>query len=598
MLPLAALIRRTTSLFLCLLMLVPATLFDAAAFAQQQTGTTFTSEANLVLVPVTVTDHAGNHIAGLTQADFTVLDDGKPVKITSFEEVKEIPPTITKPKEPGMYTNAVAQPQSAKGMTIIVLDQINTPFLDQSYARQQLLKFLADHISTNEPTALITIGTRGVRVVHDFTTDTSVLVEALKKVSGRVDTKTLSTDTTTALAATGNVAAASLNSDPQLKFETSELDAFYNGTDTGYGSFAITEAIEITLNALRHIAEGMEGIPGRKSMIWATGGFPFTFESNGELASLRYYTTGATHAAIGGLAGGVGAGGGLPPLPESSSSTGDEVFAAVKPYWERTMQAMNKANIAIYPIDARGLVAYSSAASNRVRLTDVYGTEAQTHGTMNDIADITGGKAYYNTNDISGAFNKATKESTQYYMVGYYAEKSGGKNLWHKLQVKVDKPDLQVRTRTGYMSGPVQAKKQEDIKNSDIRSALASPLDYTALQMRVYVDPAQPGSGNKKKVPFEIDVNPGSATVDTANKNHVSLDMLAVAHKPTGEDAARVGYKLEANVPDAQVQQVVQQGLNYKGVIEIAPGTYTVRFVVRDNVSGRLGSVTAPVTVQ
>ncbi len=182
-------------------------------------------------------------------------------------------------------------------------------------------------------------------------------------------------------------------------------------------------------------------------------------------------------------------------------------------------------------------------------------------------------------------------------MLGYYGEK-GNKNQWHKLQVRLDKPGLQVRARPGYMSGPIATKKPEDLKNSDIRSALASPLDYTALQMRVYVDPAQPGSGGKKKVPFEVDLSPGAATFDTAHKNHLSLDVLAVAHKPTGEDAARVGYKVEANVADANVPQVAQQGVNYKGALELPPGSYMLRFVVRDNVSGKLGSVTAPVTVQ
>ena len=592
------LIRRTTSLFLALLMLAPTALFDAPALAQQQTGTTFTSESNLVLVPVIVTDRSGQHVPGLQQGDFTILDDGKPMKLASFEEVKDIAPAMKHPTEPGMFTNAIDQTQAAHGMTIIVLDQVNTPFLDQAYARAQLLKFLADHISTNEPTALITIGSRGVHVVHDFTTDTKVLVAALKNVSGRVESRTtLSGDTQIGLATNGGISTASLNSDPQVKLETSELDAFYNGTDSGYGAFAVTTAIEITLNGLRHIAEGMEGIPGRKSLIWATAGFPFDFENNGQLSSLRYYTTGATHQSVGGLAGGVGAGGALPPLPESNNTTNDEIFAAVRPYWERTMQALNRANIAIYPVDARGLVAYSSAASNRVRISDVYGTEAQTHSTMNDIADVTGGKAYYNTNDISDAFAKATQDSSQYYMLGYYGEKAS-KNQWHKLQVKLEKAGLQVRARPGYMSGPIATKKPEDLKNSDIKSALASPLDYTALQMKVYVDPAQPGSGNKKKVPFEIDVNPGSAALDTSNKNRLSLDLLAVARKPTGEDAARVGYKLETNVPEGSVQQVAQQGVNYKGAIELPPGSYNLRFVVRDNVSGKLGSVTAPVTVQ
>jgi VWFA-related protein len=547
-----------------------------------------------VLVPVTVTDHSGQHISGLQQSDFTVLDDGKPQKISTFEEIKEVAPTMSKPKEAGMFTNAVDQPQTAHGMTILVLDAVNTDFMDQSTARMQLLKFLADHVSTTEPTALILLTSKGTKVIHDFTTNPAVLVDALKAVSSRSDTKTLSGDVTNAMAATGNIGPAST-----VQFEISELDAFYNGVDGGYGNFQLNIAISNTLKAMRQIAEGMQGIPGRKSLIWATGGFPFAFMNDGTLASLRVNTTGQTHQDIGGLAGGVGAGGALNAMPESSGTSNDDVFARLKPEWEKTMQALHKANIAIYPIDARGLVSYVTPTASRSRMSDVYGTEMQVHSSMNDIASITGGRAYYNTNDITGAFNKATRESSQYYLVGYYAEKVNPKTLWHKLQVKVEKPGLEVRTRTGYMATPATTgKPSDDLKKQEINTAMVSPLDFTALQMRVYVDPPQAGSGNKKKIPFEIVINPGAATLDTSNKNKVSLDLLAAARNPKGEDAGHAGYKLEANIPNDQVQTVAQQGLNYKGALELPPGQYTLRFVVRDNFNGKLGSVTAPVTVQ
>lgn len=571
--------RRSLSLILPLF--IAATLLLGAASAQQPTGTTFTAESNLVLVPVIVTDKSGQHLTGLQQGDFILTDDGKPMKVASFEEVKEVPPTMRRANQPGMFTNAVDQPDAAHGMTIIVLDQINTPFLDQSYARAQLLKFLADHVSTNEPTALIMIGRQGVRVVHDFTSSPKLLVAALKKVSSRSDTLVLD-DSSVA----PNVAGA----------EVSALDEFYNGTDSGYGLFAISQAIEITMDALRHVAQGLEGIPGRKSLIWVTGGFPFTITSNGELSSLRYYSTGATHSDIGGLAGGVGMNGSLPPLPESQAATGDETFSAVRPYWDRTMQALNKANIAIYPIDARGLVAYSTAATNRVRLTDVYGTEAQTHTTMNDIADVTGGKAYYNTNDITGAFNKATNESTQYYMLGYYGEKAD-KAKWHKIQVKLDRPGTEVRARVGYMAGLVTTKKAEDMKSRDIKSAVASPLDYTALPLNVFIDPVQPGAGGKKKVPFEIDVPPGVTMVDKANKNRLSLEFFIIARNPQGESVQQFGSKAEYNLKDDQLQQFAKGGFNYKEVLQLPPGIYQVRFIVRDNLSNKIGSVIAPIQV-
>jgi len=574
----AAPFRRFLSVVLALLIAVSPLV---AAAPQEPPGATFTAESNLVLVPVIVT--SGNqHVSGLTQSDFTILDDGKPVKIASFEEIKQVPATMSHPQQTGMYTNAVDQPQTAHGMTVIVLDQINTPFLDQSYARAQLLKFLAEHVDINEPVALIMIGRRGVRVIHDFTTSPKLLVAALKKVSSRSDTLTLDDSSVSASVA---------------GLEVSELDSFYAGTDGGYGQFEITQAIEITFSALQHIAQGLEGIPGRKSLIWVTGGFPFEITSSGDLAALRYYTTGATHQAVGGLVGGVGAGGALPPLPESSVSTADDFASAIRPYWQRAMQAMNKANIAIYPIDARGLVAYSSAVSSRVRISDVYGTEAQTHTTMNDIAEVTGGKAYYNTNDITGAFNKATGETRQYYMIGYYAEKAD-KVKWHKLQVKLDKPGLEARTRTGYMAGTVTTKKPDDLRNADIRAAIASPLDYTGLPLKLWLDPAQPAAGGKKKVPFEVDIVPGGATVDKANKNRVSLEFVVIARNAQGDPAAQFGQKIDINLKDDQLATFAAKGLNYNQALQLAPGTYQVRVIVRDNLGGKVGSVIAPLQVQ
>ncbi|MDP9267164.1 MAG: VWA domain-containing protein [Acidobacteriota bacterium] len=603
MIPPVSFPRRVLSIVLsCFIAAAP--LLGAAA-PQQPSGATFTAESNLVLVPVVVADKSGQHIGGLQQSDFTLQDQGKQQKIISFEEVKQVPMSkMTKAAEPGVYTNAVnASGGGARGMTIIVLDQVNTPFLDQVYARAELLKFLAQHINANEPTSLITIGRRGVRVVHDFTTDTAVLLAALKKVTSRIDTLNLSDATNTTLAATNRLGPAV---DPNtgadrssVAFETSALDEFYNGTDGGYGVYQLTQAIELTLSALMHVAEGMEGIPGRKSLIWATAGFPFTLTGSGELASLRYYSTGATRAELGGATGGgVLEGGGLPPLPESNATTSDDLFAAVRPYFERTMQALNKSQIAIYPIDARGLVAYSSAASSRVRLNDVYGTEAQTHTTMNEIATVTGGKAYYNTNDITAAFNKATGESTQYYMLGYYADKDK-KVSWHKLQVKVNRPDVDIRARSGYMSGGmVSAKKPEDVRNLDIRAALASPLDYSALPMRVYLDPATAGAGNKKKIPFEIVAQPGASAVDAANKNHIQLDFLVVARNPKGESVGQLSQKIEANLAENQLQQFATDGLNYKQALQLAPGAYSLIFIVRDNLTGKIGSVNAPLRVE
>ncbi|MGH9492851.1 MAG: VWA domain-containing protein, partial [Terriglobales bacterium] len=283
--------------------------------------------------------------------------------------------------------------------------------------------------------------------------------------------------------------------------------------------------------------------------------------------------------------------------PERNAATRDDELAALQPLFQRTMQALNHANIAIYPIDARGLVAYSSASVSRVRINDVYGTEAQTHTTMNDIASTTGGRAYYNTNDIAGAFAEALNDSTRYYMLAYYAP-GAKKPGWRKLQVSVGRPGLNVRARAGYMAG-VAVKKPEDLSRLDVRTALRSPLDYTAvpLWLHWYGQPAA-GTGIKKKVPFAIFIPPQGSAIDTGANNRVSLEIVAVARNAQGEIAGRFGQRVEDNLKDDAAKRVAAEGINFSESIEVPPGQYSVRFVVRDNVSGRVGSVAAPLKVQ
>src|SRR4029079_8253205 len=127
---------------------------------------------------------------------------------------------------------------------------------DQANARAQLLKFLSQHITTTEPTALITLGRKGVRVVHDFNTDYTVLRAALKHVSSRADTLKISGNTTqTQVYASdkpGPVQLATGIDPTSFRAETSALDDFYNGLDGGVGSFQTAQAIGITVSALAH----------------------------------------------------------------------------------------------------------------------------------------------------------------------------------------------------------------------------------------------------------------------------------------------------------------------------------------------------------
>src|SRR5580704_10317333 len=144
----------------------------------------FSARTELVLIPTLVTDKSGNHISGLKKEDFTVLENGAPQKIATFEEITSDAHRLSRPTNPNEFSNSLAGGASARRVTLIVLDLINTPFLDQANARKELLKYLTQSVNEREPTGLYTLTRSGVQVVHDFTSDPRILVAALHVVKG------------------------------------------------------------------------------------------------------------------------------------------------------------------------------------------------------------------------------------------------------------------------------------------------------------------------------------------------------------------------------------------------------------------------------
>src|SRR5215471_15458661 len=157
--------------------------------ADQAKGTpTFTSRTELVLVPALVTEH-GAHVPGLTKDDFTVLENGVERKVATIEEFKPVTTPVAHPKaeEPGVFTNQQPSNFAPRRVNIIVLDTLNTAFLDQTRARAQIIKFLSQSVTTNDLTSLLVLTRGGFKVIHTFTTDPAVLVQALQRVKGKTD---------------------------------------------------------------------------------------------------------------------------------------------------------------------------------------------------------------------------------------------------------------------------------------------------------------------------------------------------------------------------------------------------------------------------
>jgi VWFA-related protein len=540
----------------------------------------FSARAYFILVPVIVTDKDGNHVWGLTRDAFQIFEDGKEQRIASVDEVKtSTAPVQRVPPSRNEFSNAITPDEGgARRINVIALDLINTPFLDQVGSRRAAIKYLADSVNRDAIFELVSIDGIGMHVIHDFTSDTDALIAALKKVTSKLDamagteTATIRQITTNpgfeqrrGLAVTHVVPLVGGASVSLVDRDSTALEAFARGA-TPIAEFTQTGAVGSTLGAFQQIAQQLSGIPGRKSLFWITGSFPFDIDNTG-----------------------------------SSISIGTPYDA-----YQRTMQLLNNANVSLYPVDARGLVVAGEIdASVKVSreamrvLPEYMAGESQAHqktlDTMRIFADTTGGKAYFNTNDLVRALSDASSDGSSYYMLSYALDTKNNHPGWRKLKIKIKDGDYRIRSREGFFVTPTTMDPSSSA-GIDIREALTSPLDYTGMPLSVKLDAPVTG-GVKRKVGFSLLVPPNAATVDSSDNDRLNLEIWYVVRNVKGEDVSHNNKLYNLNLNATYLSQLQKSGIGYNDTLELSPGQYGLRVVVRDNISGRVGSVWAPLQV-
>lgn len=557
----------------------PANAKDNSQF-QYRTGT------NLVLVPVVVSDKQGHHVSGLTAEDFELKQDGNLQKIASVEEVTaEATRAQRQALAPNAFSNQIGV-ERPKKLEILTLDLVNNPFIGQVDATRGLIGFLSKGSSEDTLMALVVFQQNGVHLIHNFTTDPGVLIGALQKVQAAPN----ATDTHT------------LDVEGDLNAEYAQLVAILNGSpgvpsgsaadqmNAARGQLNAASALldrsrsnqngQVTMECFQQVAQYFAAVPGRKSLIWASVGFNFSL----------------------------------------GSMTGEAVGGTTMEEWDRTTRMLQDANIAVYPVDVGGLlptsaqqsatnlgnmlviksdapdsgVGYRSAGLQAVEAGQFLNPGEQKHETMRIVADRTGGRPYYNLNDIDDLFRRASLDSGQYYMLSY-STKDTGKNGWRKLSVKVRRDGVQVRHRSGFFyRNP--SRDSDAARSADLRTALDSNVNFSSLPITGSWQQVEP-AGDKRRIHFLLSIPPGVTAIDADQENHISMDFAVSAVDTTGKEAARLGQRVDRKLLAPQASQLQATGMGYSNTLTLAPGSYTVHFVVRDNLRGTTGSVVAPLRV-
>jgi VWFA-related protein len=546
-------------------------------------------KTRLVVVDVVALDHKGIPVTDLKAEDFTLREENTGQKIRVFNFQQGTPPQgetatlVTTIPSPNRITN-MPRFKTNSTLNVLLLDGINVTNQNQKYVHEQMLKFL-EKLPAGQPIAVYALGTK-LRMLQDFTTDPGQLKEVVKKAKDnalgiRVETSN----------------AADLPPGILEGMSDAMLQAVLRfGQDQAINQ--LDQRVSLTLAQLGALARNLAGYPGRKNLIWISEAFPaFFVPSNITL--------------------GRNVGGSNPSQPLIKDYQGQINHAA---------DLLSNAQVAVYPIDAGTLsnrdsysslsntdsngeyLGRSSLGTGRVGFGSQQATEINnstenqidSHSTMNSVADQTGGKAYYNTNNIDKAIHQSMDDGSTYYTLGYYPENKNWDGRFRRIAVTINRPGIKLHYRQGFFAvEPKDYIKQDPkILAADIGVALDinNPI-ATALPFQAVVLPPSEKTGNKVQVNFGVDPHAIGFELKADGLQHAAIDCGVGIYTDKGVSVRVQGNTFNAALNPEQYQKVMKMIFPCNQSLELPPGEYALRLAVRDDSNGLIGTANGHASV-
>ncbi len=513
------------------------------AMAQQQNpaGTfTLKVQSDIVLTNVVVRDKkTGEVVKGLKQSDFTILENGKPQQISTFDYqnvdeaavLRENATVTGKATIADLLNNDFAtNPAQLKDHRLIVMffDLSSMQPEDTQRAVESAQDYVNKKMQPADMVALVSMDT-GLSMDQDFTSDKAALLKGLGKYNGTEGTGF----------ANGNEGGTSGGTADDASSFTAD-DSEYNSLNT-----------DRELYAIRTIAKSLERVDERKSMLYFSGGL--TRQGIENQASMRA----ATNEAV-------------------------------------------KANMAIYSVDSRGLEALppvGNASKGSLRGVAAYNGGAMqsnldanfaSQETLGTLSSDTGGKAFFDSNDFAPAFQQIQHDTEAYYILGFHSTNAARDGGYRHLTVKLNRSDVKLDYRPGYYA-PADFLHQ---KTEDREVALTEQLrsDLPATDVAVYLQALYfRMDDNKFFVPVSLIV-PGSQihSVKNGDRDKANIDVIGQVKNSQGIVVGNIRDNVKLALDAAQ--QVQRKNIQYSTGFTLAPGKYHLKFVVRENQTGAMGS--------
>lgn len=530
-----------------------------AAFTQEAD---FRAGTRLVEVSVVAADEQGKPVRDLKKEDFTLIEDGKPQQISHFFTSAMLAAGGPPPKLPqGIYSNRPELlPHAPRTVSAIVIDYLNTPWAAQTATREQLLSVLRK-LGDNDVVALYTMGST-LSILHDYTSDRKSLEAQLQKSPGLLPRSRNENE---------------IISNSAVRWER----AFNEGRAQAENSFRASiqrGKTLLTLHSLSLVARHLAGIPGRKNIIFMSGGFPLSILP-GNTTTPTMIMSEARGIRVDNM-----------PSPERALVSGEASLFLDS--MEKVLRTISDAGVAIYGVDVNGLVVpmvdadtdRPSNLSNAALAS--YSPVPDAHASLVELSSRTGGVSTLRSNNIEGAVNQVLDDARYAYTLAYYTANDRFDGKFRKIELKCSRGGLKLRYRNGYTAAESSAAAVS--AKSDLQEALTSPVTQNAVLLTAQLQPA----GDQFNLALQVEPRQ-LALRESGGQWSGALDVLLYQRTPEGKMKGQqisLPLKLDAN----SYRTVMQKGLVFRKSLERDKNARWLRVVVRDSNNGATGSLDIP----
>ena len=517
----------------------------------------FEATTQLVVEDLIIKDRSGTPITGLKPEDFVVTEDGKPqeVKFVQFQKLEEtvaaLPDQPEGPKQlemrvdkPAVKTATAVQisPEKPgdikykdKRLMVLFFDMTSMPLADQIRAQDAATKFVKTQMTPSDLMAMMTFSS-DIKVVEDFTDDRDALLKDIRNLT----------------------VGEGQGFDEQVSDDSaSDTGAAFTQDDTEFNIFNTDRQ----LAALETAVKMLGSLNEKKALVYFASGM----QRNG--------------------------------LDNQAQLTA-------------TVNAALRSNVSFYPIDARGLVASAplgdatksspggagmySGSSARSAQSNFQGQQE----TLYTLAADTGGKALLDNNDLAVGIQQAQKDMSSYYILGYYSKNEKLDGRFRTIRITFKNQALQARVskfeyRRGYFAGKDFKQFNSTDKERQLAEALMLGDPITDIDITMEIDYFRLAR-DRYFVPIAAKI-PGNELelARSGGAERTTIDFIGVVKDAAGKQVANVRDFADFKLKGETAQQLSRHPITYDSGFTLPPGSYSLRFVARENVSGKVGTYDA-----